>query len=201
MRARGALLFLVHLAALAGCTFPDVTFEPSDATSPTDANVGSDATREAGNDATNDGTSDAPPVDAYSPADASDVADVVENTGDGEAGVDCDQDHDTYASALTCGGNDCDDTDPRANPGVTTYQTYTPTTTNPLPGDWNCNHILETEYPENFSCAGASNCSSASGFSDAPGCGATGTFITCMQTLLSGCQTSTTSNSVAQGCK
>jgi hypothetical protein len=186
MRARAAFALV---AVLAGCSFPDVTLQSTDAAAPVDGSAPVDAALDA----------QPPPDDGYSLEGA---ADVIESTGDGEAGGKCDQDHDTYLAESTCGADDCDDTDPRANPGVTTYLTDMPTTTNPLPGDWNCNHILELQYPINFSCSTVTtNCNTAQGFSDAPGCGSTGTFVTCTQPLLGGCTTNTTSNTVAQGCK
>ena len=129
---------------LASCTFPSVTFD--DASVPVDS--GDDAT-------VVEGGPDAPP-------------------GDGGADADpCDKDNDGY-KATSCGGNDCNDDDPRVNPGVTQFVTDVP---NAFPwGDWNCDGNVEAQYPT-VTCA--ATCQTTEGFLATEGCGSSGEYVTC----------------------
>ena len=89
MKAR--LSTLATLAAIVvSCTFPSVTYN--------DASVPVDATVEAGDEAD---------VDASDGGEAGDAGDEVDP---------CDEDNDQYKS-LACDGSDCNDHDPRVNPG------------------------------------------------------------------------------------
>lgn len=125
----------------------------------TDADAGpTDASRSDGSDIITDAAPDAPPPDDASP--------------------DCDVDDDGYASSGSCGGADCDDSDPRRNPGVTTPQTHDG---GPTGGDWNCNGTVERLYNYNVACAGLAlgECNEVQGFTTNPHCGQSGTYVTC----------------------
>jgi hypothetical protein len=165
------------LAAGGACSFPDVTFATDDGGLPEAAMedappaVGTDA---EGADASADGApSDAqakwdgvgPPNDGGS--DGSDVGDAA------DAGP-CDQDRDGFlAKNPTCGGDDCDDNDPHRNPGVKSYVDTVTTD-----GDWNCDGTVEKESRPNVECSPLA-CLFVAGMTTDPGCGQTGTFITC----------------------
>lgn len=114
---------------------------------------------------------------------------------------DKDQDKDPEPGA-TCGGNDCDDNDPRAYTGEPDFLTLAPTPV--TKGDWDCNGVVETEYATSFSC-GALNtgaCAGASGFKDTPGCGAqSANFITCKVNLAGLLCIVDTTATKYQGCK
>jgi hypothetical protein len=135
--------------------------------------------------------------------------------GDGTAGLDgfaaesgadaraCDQDGDNdNAPGAVCGGNDCDDHDARAYWGEPNFLTYTPTTT--TNGDWNCNGVLEKQYPPNVMCGlvNLGSCATTAGFSNDPACGTPGPFVQC-QTNTGGllCVAGTMSTTKVQGCK
>ena len=159
---------LAIFAALlvSSCTFPDVQF--SDASVPVDS--GSDVV------VTNDGG----------------------DSGAGDAGDDafdpCDQDHDGYkAEGGACGGNDCNDHDPRANPGQTQFITDEPDAA-PF-GDWNCDGTVEPQYPL-VSC-GLNTCGAQS-FAVNTGCGITNPFVTCNNGALCGAADAGTRT---QGCR
>jgi hypothetical protein len=176
IRTRAITVLFAALVPCA-CTFPDVTIAM-------DADV---------------------PVDGHPPErDGSLEADgVASDTRVGDAPADpCDMDRDGYkAEGIACGGNDCDDHDSRANPGVMTFLTYKPTTTNPVPGDWNCDGKVETEWTTDFSCVAlGASCASQQGFSDDPSCGDTGTLLQCQAgSLPLTCQTGS-QTSTLQGC-
>jgi len=138
------------------------------------------------------------PVDSMSPVDATEThyaaaADdkatvddpVVEATMDAPT---CDFDHDGYlagADVSTCGGNDCDDTDAHANPGVGSFQYWFPL--GKMNGDWNCNGKVEKQYPANINCSSLLNvqCDTIQGFTgDDPGCSMLGIFVQCTSALV-----------------
>src|SRR5688572_6713139 len=122
---------------LTGCTFPtvEVSSSPADALDAADSFDpvdSADASGEVSADAIADATdsvepsTDAPPVDT-STGDTSSgdglpdvdapLPDVVLPEAPVDASDPCDKDGDGYkAKGGTCGGNDCDDTDPRAHP-------------------------------------------------------------------------------------
>jgi hypothetical protein len=209
------LLTLVVVGLFAACGFPQVSYDtgdggggnPGDGSSHTDGGSGDDTTVEgaAGEGGGEGGGETGPGTDGSSSGGDSTTSD---GSSDApyvfEAAVDapvCDQDEDTYdLKGSTCGGLDCDDTDKHANPGVTTFQTYAPHP--PSNGDWNCDGIVETQFPTSFNCGllGSSSCAGKSGFTDAPGCGATSTkFITCKVSTGLLCVTDTTGSNT-QGC-
>jgi hypothetical protein len=201
------LLTLAVVGLFAACGFPNVGYYggadagTGDTTSHGDGGTGDDttvegATGESGSDGTaGDGSSGDDSTASDAPSDAPYVFEAP-----ADAPV-CDQDEDTYdVKGSTCGGLDCDDTDKHANPGVTTFQTYAPHP--PSNGDWNCDGTVETQFPTSFNCGllGSSGCAGKSGFTDAPGCGATSAkFITCKVSTGLLCVTDTTSSNT-QGC-
>lgn len=82
----------------------------------------------------------------------------------------CDQDNDTFIS-ISCGGNDCDDLDPRVHPGAP-FRTEIP---DAYPyGDWNCDGDAEAEFPT-LACGLGVLCDYDAGF-------AKGTIVKCGQT-------------------
>lgn len=124
-----------------------------------DADAGpTDAASSDGSDIISDAAPDAPPPE--------------------DAGPDCDVDGDGYAAEGSCGGSDCDDSDPRRNPGVTAPQSHDGGATG---GDWNCNGVVERLYNYNVSCAGLAlgECTNVEGFTTSPRCGQSGTYVTC----------------------
>ena len=88
----------------------------------------------------------------------------------------CDKDGDTYL-AVSCGGKDCCDTDPRANPGDTQYWDGAD---NCGSFDYDCNGTEDLEYTQDLSCSGLSvtGCT-GTGFTGAPGCGGQGPYGSC----------------------
>lgn len=92
----------------------------------------------------------------------------------------CDQDRDGFRAAnALCGGDDCDDGDPRAHPNADFVAAAPPATTN---GDWNCDGVIEKQWATHVSCfsvGGSSACDTLSGFLDDPACGESGRFVQC----------------------
>jgi hypothetical protein len=230
-RSRFAVgIALGFVGLFAACTFPSVSYDNGEGGAGGEG--GPDATRDGasssgtkgdgagGDDGTDgegsgdgpfaDGTSSGGDSSGSSSGDDSGLSDVstkdavdeyVFEAAPDAPSCDMDQDHDN-AKGGVCGGTDCDDDDPRAYLNEPDFETYTPTkVTN---GDWNCDGIVETQFPPNFTCGGLlkSNCTGNAGFTDAPACGATSTsFITCKLNLAGVlCVTDTTSSNV-QGCK
>lgn len=181
MQPRRALLVV---AACAAACFPAVTFlddvvDAGDAGAPSDAPSASDGLAE---------DAGVPPSDAPM-SDGSDlIRDAVSEPPprDLDASPDCDVDQDGYKAEGACGGRDCDDDDPRANPGVTEPQTFPPT--DATRGDWNCMDGTQKLHPYNVSCSGLLfGCGDTAGFSGNPGCGQQGEFVTCQPGPLNSC--------------
>ncbi len=149
---------------LASCTFPAVTYDD-------DASVDAAASDAiAGESGTDTGTN----VDA------------------GEAGNPCDEDNDTYLAKGSCGGNDCDDHDPRVNPGAG-FLTDIPTA---YPyGDWNCDGKVDSQYPV-VACAIGLSCDNTQGFLSTVACGMSGSFVNC-----SGLCSKADAGTRVQGCR
>jgi hypothetical protein len=142
------------------------------------------------------------PKDATAPADSMSPMDVTEThdaaAADDKATIDdnmvpmmdaptCDYDHDGYlagADVSTCGGNDCDDTDAHANPGVVSFQYWLPL--GKMNGDWNCNGKVDKQYQTKINCSSLVNvqCNTIQGFTDDPGCSMLGNFVQCTSTLI-----------------
>lgn len=68
-------------------------------------------------------------------------------------------------------------------------------------GDWDCDGKVTKQFPVNVSCGLLSNCNAA-GFTGDPGCGESGTFVTCKPSLVLGiaCAVKST-ETVTQGCR
>jgi hypothetical protein len=193
---RRAVPFGFALVAAAACTFPSVTYAPSDAGGEgdvfADSSSGSPQDAPASNEAGPlEGSSD-----TSSPDTVQDVA-ADDNFVPPPDATSCDQDGDGYIAEGACGGNDCCDTDPSANPGQVTFFTSADHCGS---FDYNCNGRIDYEYPTNLSCSGTSfNCMGGSGFTGAPACGSLAPFCTCSPSGL-GCAASC-GMSTQQGCR
>ena len=114
--------------------------------------------------------------DASVPIDSGTDVIVVSDAGDAGAEANpCDMDNDGYeAEGGACGGNDCNDNDPRVNPGQKNFLTDVP---DAFPwGDWNCDGNAEKEWP--LVACGLTSCN-AQTFTTNTGCGITNPFVTC----------------------
>ena len=137
------------ILACAACTFPDVTYGSKDSSLPDDAA---------------DTDSYVPPIDAAAYDGPTSLYDGPLDPNEAS----CDRDKDGYLAAKAgCDAGspdavDCDDLDSRAHPGAD-FLTDLPTMK--LLGDWNCNGIIEPQYPS-VSC-GLTSCS-AQGFYRCP---------------------------------
>ena len=129
-----ALSFAIVLAGAAACSFPDFHYDavPSDGGSDGKECDGGDAQEQEG---------DAPPA---SSADAA--------SGGTDAAAEpvdpCDQDVDGFI-AVSCGGNDCCDTDRMANIEQTEFFSY-PDDCGSF--DWNCDGTVAPKYPADLAC-------------------------------------------------
>lgn len=96
----------------------------------------------------------------------------------GDGGDPCDEDNDGYKSTA-CGGGDCNDHDPRVNPGAG-FVTDVP---DAFPwGDWNCDHdgaAPEYQYPSMTCTLGVVACNAPQGFDSTQGCGTSGPYVNC----------------------
>ena len=108
----------------------------------------------------------------FAPDDATGGADAAADTS-GDAVDPCDKDGDGY-KAISCGGQDCNDDDPRMHPGAG-FSADLPDA-GPIPGDWNCDGTVELLYAT-VTC-GATSCS-AQGFEAPTSCGTTGQLVVC----------------------
>jgi hypothetical protein len=126
--------------------------------------------------------------------------------------VNCDVDGDGHLSNQPpCGGDDCNDNDARAHPGVTGWIQAVPDRPFPqwIPGDWNCDNRVDREFVGGFSCPLVNllnvgqSCATQMGFSDGqPDCGvADGNFVTCSDPGLLGTVCTTHASVLqTQGC-
>lgn len=98
----------------------------------------------------------------------------------GSDGKSCDSDGDGFLSP-ECGGDDCDDTDPRVHPGADFIDDPPPPGRN---GDWNCDGIVTTRYQESILCTSlsSSECPLHQGFVTAAACGESAVFQLCYVT-------------------
>jgi hypothetical protein len=203
---RRAVVVGAVAAALAACSFPDVTILPDlpgdgggdgggaarpDAMSGHDgsggsggdgpgmADVASGDDGWSGESGTDDATTGDAPGGDDGPAASDAPGDVYVFDASPDAPV-CDQDQDHFnAKDQTCGGNDCDDHDPRAYPTEPDFLTDPPHA--PTNGDWNCDGMIELQWARGMSCGLLSlgNCAATQGFKDTPGCGEVGSFVQC----------------------
>jgi hypothetical protein len=166
---------------VASCSFPDVAFSPNVGEGGGGETSTSDSpTTGEGGDGGTDGPNvpeTGPPIDATS-----------EKPDTGPCVDPCDCDKDGYkARDAGCGGDDCDDTDPRAHPG---QNFLTDVATADTKGDWNCNGIPERLIQNvNVVCGGATG-SCAGGkqglAADIP-CGTFGQYVVCKPGFPVGC--------------
>lgn len=172
------------------CSFPDVTFAPgSEAGGGGDGNAEAAALDGGGGDA----PLDAPVADAEQRTDATQRVD--------EAGCknpcDCDEDKFVNKSCLEAGADpktaDCDDFDPLRYPTKTAFTTEVPPADNG--GDWNCDTIVEPQYPTGLSCT--TSCG-AEGFTSKPTCGQSADYFRCTGIGLCG---ATKIDTRKQGCR
>lgn len=117
------------------------------------------------------------PIDATTEA-ASDGGDGGTDDGGDAAPDPCDRDHDGYKSP-SCGGNDCNDDDPRVNPGVTSFVYDVPDAA-PF-GDWNCDGQVVKTYPNVISLC-TTSCG-AQGFEAVVDCGMSATLVQCVGSI------------------
>jgi len=154
----------------AACTFPDPDFLPPGATA--DGGGASDGGRGS------DGTT---------PEAAPPIAEAGAKPDTGPCADPCDCDKDGFKSQKDgCGGDDCDDQDPRANPGANFRKD---TATTDTKGDWNCNGATERLIKSvGVSCGGVGDfCPSGrEGLKDDLPCGLSGLYVVCKQSAL-GC--------------
>ncbi len=210
------LTTLVTAAALAiapACGFPTLSYDEDGGTSSGGSDGTSHADGSGGGDTGAEGTS---PADGEPGTDASsDVASDAAVVGDGamdsashdssmppfDSGDPCDVDGDGYkAMGGTCGGNDCCDIDPAANPGVSATMWFT---TADACGNFNyrCGPIA-MQYVENLTCGGtpALGCTPMTpGFTATVSCGSVGLLQKCMPSGALACAPSPVSMA-AQGC-
>jgi hypothetical protein len=207
---RRALGLLVGAAVVGACTFPSPSYrlegEGGDGggTDGPFENPGDGAASSSGSDGAGSSSGDAAGSSSGAGDDgggSSSGADAP--PGDAPAGdgaVVCDFDHDTYkAKGATCGGNDCCDTDNKANPG---QQGYFPATDACGSFDYDCSGKLEPEYSSNIVCGGTglTGCTGGPGFVGAdPGCGNTAVYGVCVPNGTLACKPGQFTN-VQQAC-
>lgn len=174
-----ALLGLTGLGAAIACGGSQYGIDSSDAGSAEggalDASDDAQSVDAATNDASAPDTS-APVVD--------DAGAKIDASGCLPGNCDCDGDgfvDTTKAGCISADAAppDCDDKDSRTRPSQG-YLIDPPEP--PRNGDWNCAGGVEKFYRPNVACTalqGGPACDGTFGFEDDPGCGATGTFVTC----------------------
>ncbi len=93
----------------------------------------------------------------------------------------------------TCGGNDCNDHDPRVNPDA--GMTFDQPDAFPS-GDWNCDGTVDFAYPILSCTLNLVNCNAGAGFTTFVGCGSSGSWDDC-----SGLCNKTDAGARTQGCR
>jgi hypothetical protein len=189
----GVSLASIGFAVAAACGFPDPALLVAE-----DDGGGDDASNDANRAET--ASPQEAGKDAIADTDAADSgADAIVDSGpsgaDAEAACPkpCDCDDDGYLST-SCGGNDCDDHDPRTHPEAG-FVSDPPDGS----GDWDCDGVVVKNAKTNVSCVGAIPCD-ASGFSGNPGCGQSASFVRCGFVAVSICENIAPSTKV-MGCK
>lgn len=99
----------------------------------------------------------------------------------------CDCDGDGYLSRGACGGDDCDDHDPKVHPGQTEYQSEP--ATNPAIGfDYNCSETIDRDPEQAVVDCGLLDlllCAENQGFKDTlPACGEPAEWVRCTPAVL-----------------
>ncbi|MDB4942132.1 MAG: hypothetical protein JWP97_1666 [Labilithrix sp.] len=176
--AFGIALGAGALGVFVACSFPDVAFAPG-------GEGGTDGAAQDGfvgdGGSGGDGSAD---LDAVPPIDGTS-----EKPDTGPCVDPCDCDKDGHKSREAgCGGDDCDDTDPRANPDQNFRKDLATKTTM---GDWNCDGKTERVITSvNVTCSAACPSGREGLAADIP-CGTFGEYITCQSALGGlGCQQS-----------
>ncbi len=209
-----ALVTVAALALAPACGFPTLSYEDAVDSSSGGMPDGTSHSDGSSGDTGADGTSSA---DGEPGGDASsDVAsDTAQGVGDGsmdsashdssmphfDSGDPCDVDGDGYkAMGGTCGGDDCCDIDPAANPGVSATSWFT---SPDACGNFNyrCQSIA-MEYIENLTCSGdlALGCTPVNdGFTATIACGSMGLLQHCTPSGALSCAPSPVSMAY-QGC-
>jgi hypothetical protein len=222
---RRHLTFVIALAAVGACSFPNATFSDGgigddgsydsgatdrSASSSSGGNDGS-STSSGGSDATNDhggigdSTSDVTSSDSTS-----------SSSGSSSGGGMCDMDGDGFlAQGAPCNGNDCCDTDSKANPSQTMFFAMADKCGS---FDYNCDNLATPEFSANLTCSGVPavkcfydcpnnpcTCGSAQcnyGYLGAdPGCGNSAPYGTCTSNMLgTACVAPTTAPNQIQAC-
>jgi hypothetical protein len=172
--ATSALLF-------AACTFPEVSFAPSDAAANDSATNAHDAAIGPDTGAVDpDGVKqDAASRDGGVTRPEAGPDGEVQGCG-GTGGTACDCDNDKVNNS-SCGAKpaDCDDFDPLIHPNAEFVAAkWDPSSPHTPVNDWNCDGTVTKQYSYNVNCGLLGNCS-AQGFSGDPGCGESGTYVFC----------------------
>ncbi len=189
-----ALVTVAALAIAPACGFPTLSYEDEGGASSGGMGDGSSHADGSGGDGGSDGTSSAdgePGGDAASDVSTSGDSPTDAASQDSAAMPDagcvspCDCDNDTYM-AMSCGGNDCCDTDPNAHPGQTSFF---PSEDDCHSYDYNCDTMQEMEWGA-FSCApGVTGCTPTSGFvGGVPGCGVPEQWTGMCKNMITSCQ-------------
>lgn len=112
---------------------------------------------------------------------------------------DCDGDGDKDKRS-GCGGNDCDDGDPRRSSLVTSFLGHSVDGTGHS-GDWDCSMTVTKEYAEDIKCVTylATTGCSQQGYKGTPACGTMATFVRCKAGTIN-CAEDTTSSIIVK-CK
>src|ERR1700722_179787 len=201
-----ALVTLLGVAMAPACGFPDLSYSSDAGESTGDAHDATSQADGAGEDAAHDGMSGDASRDGESETsvDAGDGASAADSStpmhdASFDSGDPCDVDGDGYR-AISCGGNDCCDIDPAANPGVSAAQWF------PSPDQCgNYNHRcgpIAMEYPVNLVCSGTGllGCSPTGlAYTGDPGCGMTAELSECKGSGALACSPSPVMSAL-QGC-
>jgi hypothetical protein len=217
-----ALPFALVLSAIGACTFPGVDYSNATdgslpdqvSSSGADASSSSSGASSGGSSGASDAAQDHM-QSADSPADVVTSDTTSSSSSGGEAGA-CDMDGDGFlAKGPPCNGNDCCDTDAKANPAQTMFFS--------MPDkcgsyDYNCDGTVTPEYSANLTCSGVpavtcfydcptNSCTCGGtkcnyGYLGAdPGCGNGAPYGTCTSNMLgTACVTTTTVQSQTQAC-
>jgi hypothetical protein len=200
--------FVVGLAALGACGFPDLSYDgPANDGAPTDgahADAGGSSSS-SGADASSSGSGGSDAA-RDSPSEVT-TSDGASSSGGGEAGDPCDQDSDGFKGAQ-CGGTDCCDTDFNAKPGQTAYYAAADHCGS---FDYNCDGKVTPQYGANLHCGyllgvgcipTCSNIACNTGYlGPDPGCGNSGAYGQCQPNGIGICGTSPITPAPTQACQ
>jgi hypothetical protein len=218
---RRHLSVLLAMTAIGACTFPQAIYSSAtgdDGSAPNDSSGGTDrstSSSSGGNDGSSSSTGGGDAMgDRGSTDSASDVttSDTSSSSGSSSGGGSCDKDNDSF-TAVSCGGNDCCDTDATAHPSQTMFFSMAD---NCGSFDYNCDGSETLEYSGDLSCyyagitcveqcgvpnactCGGSTCSYGY-LGAAPSCGNSAPYGTCVMSGMA-CNIQTTVQSQTQAC-